>query len=89
MNKHLIAAVIIAASAVAAGSAAPAFASSRYDSASRYAPVASASASQRGQSIEAVRTENTNGGTQSVSSAPETTSFVLAANDNDALYSHH
>ena len=89
MNKHLIAAVIIAASAVAAGSAAPAFASSRYDSASRYAAVASASASQRGQSTEAVRTENTNVGTQSVSSVPETTSYVLAANDNDALYSHH
>jgi hypothetical protein len=57
MNKHLITAVIIAASALATGSAAPAFASSRYDSAARYAPVAGARASQGGQSIEAFRTE--------------------------------
>jgi len=89
MNKHLIAAVIIAASAVAAASATPAFASSRYDNASRYAPVAAVSASQPGQSIEAVRTQDTNTGTQSVSSAPQTPSYVLASNDNDALYLHH
>ncbi|WP_158903642.1 hypothetical protein [Burkholderia sp. L27(2015)] len=89
MNKHLIAAVIIAASAVAAASATPAFASSRYDSASRYTPVAAVSASQHGQSTEAARTENTNAGTQSVSSVAQTPSYVLASNDNDALYSHH
>jgi len=86
MNKHLIAAVIIAASAVAA---APTFASSRYDSASRDTPVVSASASQHGQSTEAVSTENTKVGTQSVSSVSEATSYVLAAIDNDALYTHH
>jgi nucleoid-associated protein YgaU len=81
MNKHLIAALIIAASTAAA---APTFASSRYDSASAYAP-----ASQGAQSIEAARTENTNTSTQSVGSAPETTSYVMAANDSDMLYSHH
>ena len=85
MNKHLIAAVIIAASAAAA---APAFASSRYDSASRYTPVAVA-ASQSGQSLEAFRTENTSVSTPSTGRSLDTASFTLAANDSGALYDHH
>jgi len=86
MNKHLIAAVIIAVSTAAT---APAFASSRYDSASSYAPVASAPVSQRRQLFGAVGTENASTATQSVGGTPETTSYLMADNDSDMLYSHH
>jgi hypothetical protein len=55
MNKHLIAALIVAASAAVAG---PVFASG-YGPASHYDPIAGAPASQRGQSAQTIGAEHT------------------------------
>ena len=54
MNRHLITALLIAASAAVA---APAFASSGYGPAPSYNPIAGAPASQRGQSAQTVAAE--------------------------------
>lgn len=54
MNRNFIGAAIIA---VSAALAAPAFASSGYGPAPHYNPIVGAPSSQRGQSVETVRTE--------------------------------
>ena len=54
MNKNLIAALLVAASAALA---APAFASSGYGPAPSYNPSVGAPASQRGQSVQTVAAE--------------------------------
>jgi hypothetical protein len=91
MNKNLIAALLVAASAALA---APAFASSGYGPAPSYNPSVGAPASQRGQSVQTVRAEqaqaNANatsyGGVQDTQS--ESGSRVTV-NNARSLYSHN
>jgi hypothetical protein len=91
MNKHFIAAIIIAASAAVA---APVFASSGYGPAPHYNPVAGAPASQRGQSTDTIRAENANaeadarsyGGVQDTASQWGSRG---PANNAPSLFSHH
>jgi hypothetical protein len=91
MNKNLIAALLVAASAALA---APAFASSGYGPAPSYNPSVGAPASQRGQSVQTVRAEqaqaNANatsyGGVQDTQS--QSGSRVNLSNEH-SLYSHN
>ncbi|WP_158937650.1 hypothetical protein [Burkholderia sp. S171] len=91
MNKNLIAAVLVAASAALA---APAFASSGYGPAPSYNPTVGAPASQRGQSAQTVAAEqaqaNANstsyGGVQDTQS--QSGSRVNLSNEK-SLYSHN
>jgi hypothetical protein len=91
MNKNLIAALLVAASAALA---APAFASSGYGPAPSYNPSVGAPASQRGQSVQTVRAEqaqaNANatsyGGVQDTQS--QSGSRVNLSNER-SLYSHN
>jgi hypothetical protein len=91
MNKNLIAALLVAASAALA---APAFASSGYGPAPSYNPSVGAPASQRGQSVQTVRAEqaqaNANatsyGGVQDTQS--QSGSRVNVSNER-SLYSHN
>jgi hypothetical protein len=91
MNKNLIAALLIAASAALA---APAFASSGYGPAPSYNPSVGAPASQRGQSVQTVAAEqaqaNANatsyGGVQDTQS--QSGSRVNLSNER-SLYSHN
>jgi hypothetical protein len=70
MNKHLIGALIIAASAAAAG---PAFASG-YGPAVHYDPISGAPTSQRGQSVQTLR-ENYNATEAQVTRKTDTRSY--------------
>jgi hypothetical protein len=91
MNKNLIAALLVAASAALA---VPAFASSGYGPAPSYNPSVGAPASQRGQSVQTVRAEqaqaNANatsyGGVQDTQS--QSGSRVNVSNER-SLYSHN
>jgi hypothetical protein len=92
MNKNLIAALLVAASAALA---APAFASSGYGPAPSYNPTVGAPASQRGQSVQTVAAEqaqaNANatssyGGVQDTQS--QSGSRVNLSNER-SLYSHN
>jgi hypothetical protein len=91
MNKNLIAALLVAASAALA---APAFASSGYGPAPSYNPSVGAPASQRGQSVQTVAAEqaqaNANatsyGGVQDTQS--QSGSRVNLSNER-SLYSHN
>lgn len=91
MNKNLIAALLVAASAALA---APAFASSGYGPAPSYNPAVGAPASQRGQSVQTVAAEqaqaNANatsyGGVQDTQS--QSGSRVSVSTER-SLYSHN
>ena len=91
MNKNLIAALLVAASAALA---APAFASSGYGPAPSYNPTVGAPASQRGQSVQTVAAEqaqaNANatsyGGVQDTQS--QSGNRVSLSNER-SLYSHN
>jgi len=92
MNKNLIAALLVAASAALA---APAFASSGYGPAPSYNPSVGAPASQRGQSAQTVAAEqaqaNSNakssyGGVQDTQSQ---SGSRVRANTTQSLYSHN
>lgn len=91
MNKNLIAALLVAASAALA---APAFASSGYGPAPSYNPSVGAPASQRGQSVQTVAAEqaqaNANatsyGGVQDTQS--QSGNRVSLSNER-SLYSHN
>ena len=91
MNKNLIAALLVAASAA---QAAPAFASSGYGPAPSYNPSVGAPASQRGQSVQTVAAEqaqaNANatsyGGVQDTQS--QSGNRVSLSNER-SLYSHN
>jgi hypothetical protein len=91
MNKHLIAAFLIAASAVATGSA---FASSGYGPAPHYNPIAGAPASQRGPNSQTIGIDQTgtDHGTRAFGGMSDTTSQSgtrLAARDSLSTYSRH
>jgi hypothetical protein len=91
MNKNLIAALLVAASAALA---APAFASSGYGPAPSYNPAVGAPASQRGQSVQTVAAEQAQadanatsyGGVQDTQS--QSGSRVNVSNER-SLYSHN
>jgi hypothetical protein len=91
MKKHLIATLILAASAAVAG---PAFASG-YGPAPHYDPIAGAPASQRGPSAQTIRAERTVAeahiDTQSYGGVPDTTSqrgSHAPVSEIHSLYAH-
>jgi hypothetical protein len=91
MNKRLIAAFLIVASATAAGSA---FASSGYGPAPHYDPIAGAPASQRGPNSQTIGIDQADAdhGTRAFGGMSDTTSqsgIRLAARDPLSIYSHH
>lgn len=91
MNRHLIAAFLIAASAVATGSA---FAGSGYGPAPHYDPIAGAPASQRGPNSQTIVIDQggADHGTRAFGGMSDTTSQSgsrLAAGDSLFTYSHH
>ncbi|TDN63243.1 hypothetical protein [Paraburkholderia sp. BL10I2N1] len=91
MNRHLIAAFLIGASAVATGSA---FASSGYGPAPHYDPITGAPASQRGLNSQTIIIDqgNADHGTRAFGGMSDTTSQSgtrLAARDPFFTYSHH
>jgi hypothetical protein len=91
MNKHLIAAFLIAASATATGSA---FASSGYGPAPHYNPIAGAPASQRGPNSQTISIDRagTDHGTRAFGGMSDMTSQSgtrLVAGDSLSTYSHH
>ncbi|CAH2776340.1 MAG: hypothetical protein CBARDMAM_0677 [uncultured Caballeronia sp.] len=91
MNKNLIAALLVAASAALA---APAFASSGYGPAPSYNPAVGAPASQRSQSVQTVAAENAQananatsyGGVQDTQSQ---SSSRFSVSNEKSLYSHN
>jgi hypothetical protein len=88
MNKRLIAAFLIAASATATGSA---FASG-YGPAPHYDPIAGAPASQRGPNSQTIVIADAGYDTQAFGGMSDTTSQSgtrLAAPDRPSIYSHH
>lgn len=91
MNKHLIAAFLIAASATATGSA---FASSGYGPAPHYDPIAGVTASQRGPNSQTIVIDQAGAdhGTRAFGGMSDTTSQSgtrLAARDPVSTYSPH
>jgi hypothetical protein len=90
MNRRLIAAFLIAASATATGSA---FASG-YGPAPHYDPIAGAPASQRGPNTQTIGIDQADAdhGTRAFGGMSDTTSqsgIRLAARDPLSIYSHH
>ena len=91
MNKNLIAALLVAASAALA---APAFASSGYGPAPSYNPSVGAPASQRGQSAQTVAAEQAqaNANATSYGGVQDTQSQSgsrVSVNSERSLYSHN
>jgi hypothetical protein len=91
MNRHLVAAFLIAASATATGSA---FASYGYGPAPRYDPIAGAPASQRGPNNQTIVIDQggADHGAQAFGGVSDTTSQSgtrPAARDHFSSYSHH
>ncbi|CAN7496831.1 MULTISPECIES: hypothetical protein [unclassified Caballeronia] len=91
MNKNLIAALLVAASAALA---APAFASSGYGPAPSYNPSVGAPASQRGQSVQTVAAERAqaNANTTSYGGVQDTQSQSgsrVSLSNERSLYSHN
>ena len=91
MNRHLIAAFLITASATATGSA---FASSGYGPAPHYDPIAGAPASQRGPNSQTIAVDQAGAayGTRTFGGMSDTTSQSgtrLAARNPSSTYSHH
>jgi hypothetical protein len=91
MNKHLIATLLIAVSAAAAGSA---FASSGYGPAPHYDPIAGAPASQRGPVSQTIAVDQAGAGhaTQAFGGMTDTASqsgVRFVARDPSSTYSHH
>ena len=91
MNKNLIAALLVAASAALA---APAFASSGYGPAPSYNPSVGAPASQRGQSAQTVAAEQAqaNANSTSYGGVQDTQSQLgsrVSVNSERSLYSHN
>lgn len=91
MNKHLIAALLAASTAIAA----PAFASG-YGPAPHYEPAAGAPASQRGQSNQTIGADTAAGhadaGAASFGGMPDTASqggSRFKAVNKQSLYAHH
>jgi len=91
MNKHLITALLIAASSAVTGSA---FASSGYGPAPHYNPIAGAPASQRGPNSQTISIDQAGsdhgarafGG---MSDAASQSGTRLATGDSLSTYSHH
>ena len=91
MNKNLIAALLVAASAALA---APAFASSGYGPAPSYNPSVGAPASQRGQSVQTVAAEQAqaNANATSYGGVQDTQSQSgnrVSVSTEKSLYSHN